>query len=290
MSTISINNLEKKYGKNYGTRDVTFSVNEGEIYGFVGPNGAGKSTTIKVLMGFIYSSKGSASIMGLDVVEDTKKIKAFTGYVPSDVNMYSNMSVKELLKRNTKFYDGDYNDEVKRLVSLFEVDVNKSFDELSTGNKKKVSIICALMASPKVVILDEPTSGLDPMMQKTLLDELKRRAKLGTTILLSSHNLTEVQEYCDKVAFIKSGRIIAVIDPRSTSDRYKKITVVGGERVDIEGFDVISEDEGVVVYRTLCDSKVILKMINKINPEDFTVENESMEEYFWDLYKMEEGQ
>lgn len=216
MSTISINNLEKKYGKNYGTRDVTFSVNEGEIYGFVGPNGAGKSTTIKVLMGFIYSSKGSASIMGLDVVEDTKKIKAFTGYVPSDVNMYSNMSVKELLKRNTKFYDGDYNDEVKRLVSLFEVDVNKSFDELSTGNKKKVSIICALMASPKVVILDEPTSGLDPMMQKTLLDELKRRAKLGTTILLSSHNLTEVQEYCDKVAFIKSGRIIAVIDPRST--------------------------------------------------------------------------
>lgn len=137
MNAIKIEHLQKNYGKHIGTKDVTFSVDTGEIFGFVGPNGAGKTTTIKVLMGFIFASGGSASICGLDVVKDTKKIKAFTGYVPSDVRLYANMRVKELLRHNAAFHQNDCTAETARLCELFVVDVTKRFDKLSTGNKKK---------------------------------------------------------------------------------------------------------------------------------------------------------
>ncbi|MEL7610379.1 MAG: ABC transporter ATP-binding protein [Bacillota bacterium] len=289
MSVIRIERLQKYYGKHIGVRDVTFSVEEGEIFGFVGPNGAGKSTTIKVLMGFIFAGGGSASICGLDVRRDTKKIKAFTGYVPNDVRLYQNMRVNELLKRNAAFYPGESMSEAERLCRLFEVDRSKRFHELSNGNKKKVSIVCALMSRPKVIILDEPTNGLDPVMQKRLFEELKRQAALGATTLLSSHNLAEVQEYCDRVAFIKSGSILTVISLDEAVGPRKIIAVTGGTREIPAGFELVKENGGKRVLRSGLGSAALVSALAKIAPEDFTVENESMEERFWDLYGREEN-
>jgi len=156
MSIINIEKLQNFYGKHIGIKDVTFSVNECEIFGFVGPNGAGKSTTIKVLMGIIFAQQGSAYICGLDVVKNIKEIKAFTGYAPSDVRHY-NMYIKELLKRNAAFYSGDHTLETERLCSLFEIDVNKHFYELSTSNKKKSWLVrqrtVRLCYSPVIILL-----------------------------------------------------------------------------------------------------------------------------------------
>ncbi|MDL2293677.1 ATP-binding cassette domain-containing protein [Ruminococcaceae bacterium OttesenSCG-928-D13] len=290
MAVIEIRNLQKNYGRHIGTRDVTFSVEEGEIYGFVGPNGAGKSTTIKVLMGFIFAQGGNASICGLDVVRDTKAIKSFTGYVPSDVRLYPNMRVGELLKRNAAFYHGDFTGEAKRLCALFEIDTAKRFRELSTGNKKKVSILCALMPNPKVIVLDEPTSGLDPVMQKLLFEELGRRAALGATVLLSSHNLAEVEEYCTRVAFIKDGTILAVTDLSKDATRHKVVTVVGGSAAVPEGLTLLRAEGATRVFRTGLAGEAVLRALFAMAPEDFTVENESMEAYFWDLYGLEGAQ
>ena len=284
MPVIQIEHLEKKYGKHVGTRDVTFSVNEGEIFGFVGPNGAGKSTTIKTLMGFITASGGSASICGLDVMLDTKKIKLFTGYVPSDVRLYGNIRVKELLTCNSGFYERDCAPETGRLCELFDIDVNKRFSELSTGNKKKVSIVCALAPKPKVVILDEPTSGLDPVMQRLLFNELKRQAADGVTVLLSSHNLTEVQEYCDRVAFIKDGLILTVTDVREIGNLRKIITVTGGSGEIPDSFTLIKGEGVKRVFRSEHGGNGLLENLAALSPDDFTVENESIEEYFWNLY------
>ncbi|MDL2205677.1 ABC transporter ATP-binding protein [Eubacteriales bacterium OttesenSCG-928-N13] len=284
MAVIEIQNLKKNYGLHVGTRDVSFAVEQGEIFGFVGPNGAGKSTTIKVLLGFIFAQGGSASICGLDVVKNTKAIKAFTGYVPSDVRLYGGMRVRELLKRNAAFYDDVQAGEVERLCALFEIDTEKRFQELSTGNKKKVSILCALMPNPRVIILDEPTNGLDPVMQKVLFEELKRRTALGATVLLSSHNLAEVEEYCGRVAFIQEGSILAVTNLGEAVTHRKIITVTGGPGSAPEELTLLREEGEKKVYRTELSGKVLLAAIAAMAPEDFTVENESMEEYFWNLY------
>ncbi len=287
MSVIQINHLQKNYGKHIGIKDVTFFVKEGEIFGFVGPNGAGKSTTIRTLMGFIFASSGSASIYGLDCSTHSKEIKAFTGYVPSDVRLYENMRVSELLKRNDSFYGQSAQSESKRLSRLFDLDTTKQFRELSTGNKKKVSVICALAPRPKVVILDEPTSGLDPIMQKVLFEELRRITADGVTVLLSSHNLAEVQEYCDRVAFIKDGSIIAVSDLKETAVPRKLIEVTGGGTVLPEGWELLKQEQGRRVFRTASDSRSIIAALSMLSPEDFTVETESIEERFWDLFRKE---
>lgn len=290
MAFIDIQNLQKNYGKHVGTRDVSLSVEEGEIFGFVGPNGAGKSTTIKALMGFIFAQGGTASICGLNVAKHTKEIKAFTGYVPSDVRLYPNMRVRELLKRNAAFYHTDYSAETQRLCALFEIDVNKRFRELSTGNKKKVSVVCALMPNPKVIILDEPTGGLDPVMQKVLFEELSKRTAVGATVLLSSHNLAEVEEYCHRVAFIKDGSILAITDLRREVASHKIVTLTGGKENMPEGFTWIRDENGRRVFRTALTGDKVLQALCIMAPDDFTVENESMEEYFWNLYGLEDAQ
>jgi ABC-2 type transport system ATP-binding protein len=288
VPVIEINNLRKYYGKNIGIKDVTFSVEKGEIFGFVGPNGAGKSTTIRTLMGFIFASSGTATICGLDCARKSKEIKSFTGYVPSDVRLYGSMRVGELLTRNARFYRGTEQSELDRLCRLFELDLTKRFHELSTGNKKKVSVICAIASKPKVVILDEPTSGLDPIMQKILFEELQHMTDDGVTVLLSSHNLSEVQEYCDRVAFIKEGSIIAVADLKEAATPRKLIEVVGGSAVSPEGWELLKETQNSRVFRTSSDSRSIIATLSKLSPDDFTVETESMEERFWDLYGMGE--
>ncbi|MDD3230295.1 MAG: ABC transporter ATP-binding protein [Oscillospiraceae bacterium] len=288
MPVIQIENLKKNYGRHVGTRDVTFSVEQGEIFGFVGPNGAGKSTTLKALMGLILPSGGTASVCGLDVVRESKKIKSFTGYVPSNVRLYPDMRVGELLRRNAVFYQGDFTDETNRLRALFEIDTGKRFHELSTGNKKKVSILCALQPGPRVIILDEPTNGLDPLMQKTLFSELKRQVEGGVTVLLSSHNLAEVQEYCGRVAFIKDGSILAVTNLTEAAAPRKIITVTGGGALP-HGLELVEQEGRKRILRSALGGRALLEALAALAPEDFTVENESMEEYFWKLYGKEDN-
>ena len=287
MATISIEHLKKNYGRHIGVRDVSFSVEAGEIFGFVGPNGAGKTTTIKALMGFILPAGGSASVCGLDAAKDSKKIKAFTGYVPSDVRLYPHMRVGELLRRNAGFYTDDCVKETGRLTALFEVDSEKRFHELSSGNKKKVSIVCALMSKPRVIILDEPTNGLDPVMQRNLFEELKRQTAEGVTVLLSSHHLAEVEEYCGRAAFIKDGEIIAVTDLGEAASPCKIVAVSGVSGRIPEGFEAVKEEGAYRTFRTNLTGSALLEAIGTLGPDDFTVQNESVEERFFSLYGLE---
>lgn len=284
MNIIEIINLQKNYGKHVGVKDVSFSVKKGEVYGFVGPNGAGKSTTIKALMGFIFPTSGFLKIKDLDAINESKAIKQFVGYVPSDVRLYSGLSVSELLKTNDSFYKRDLKDETNRLCNLFEVDTKKRFSELSTGNKKKISIISALVQNPEVIILDEPTSGLDPIMQKVLFEELKDRTALGATVLLSSHNLAEVEEYCDRVAFIRDGSILAVIDLKSNLDLTKIVTLTNPSNKIPKDFELLSSENEIYRYRTNLKGDDLINSIQSTHSFDFTVENENMEERFWNLY------
>lgn len=288
MDAIQINNLKKYYGKYLGIENVSFSVKEGEIFGFVGPNGAGKSTTIRILLNFIFPSGGSASICGKDVVKDSREIKKFTGYIPSDVRFYGDMTVGDLLRMSNGFYSDSQEEETERLCQLFELDRKKKFHELSLGNKKKVAVVSALAATPKVLILDEPTNGLDPMMQKILFTELKNQSANGVSILLSSHNLGEVQEYCHRVAFIKKGGILAVTDLKEIRQPRKIVTTWGGKEIKHPELQLLDHKEEKRIFRYTGNNSILLKVLQEAGLEDFTVENESLEERFMELYGKEE--
>ena len=170
MNIIEVSHLTKFYGKSRGIVDVSFNVEEGEIFGFIGPNGAGKSTTIRLLLSLIHPSSGEGKVFGRDVTKHGPEIRRDIGYLPSEVFYYEGMKVIDLLKYSASFYEGDFTARMQELSELMELEMNRRISDLSFGNKKKVGIVQGLLHSPKVLFLDEPTSGLDPLMQRKFFD------------------------------------------------------------------------------------------------------------------------
>ena len=186
MDAIQITKLTKYYGKNRGIVDLDLAVKKGAFFGFIGPNGAGKSTTIRLLLGLISPTGGSARIFGMDAVKETQSILHKVGYLPSESAFYPGMRVKDVLKLSADLRKKDCAAEAKLLCERLRLDMSRKVDELSFGNRKKVSIVCALQHCPELLILDEPTGGLDPLMQKELFDILRERNQQGTTVFLQS--------------------------------------------------------------------------------------------------------
>ena len=205
---IEIQSLKKYYGKNKGVENVSLKINKGEIYGFIGPNGAGKSTTIRTFIGLINKTDGKIFLKGKELDPDDVNTKRIIGYLPSEVHLYENFTIKETFDYHASFYKKDLSERRAELVNLLKIDEDKKIEDLSLGNLKKVGIVLALMHEPEILILDEATSGLDPIMQNVFHDILIKEKEKGTTILYSSHILSEVASICDKVGFIKDGIII----------------------------------------------------------------------------------
>lgn len=284
---IESKNLTKYYGDTVGINNLSFKLNKGNLYGFVGPNGAGKSTTIKTLLGFLFKDAGEAYINNLDITTHSHKIKEFTGYTPSDVRLYPNLKVKEIFEFNENFYkDKNSNLELERLVKLFDLDINKRFKELSTGNKKKVSLILAMVNNPKILIFDEPTNGLDPIIQERFFKELKSRTLDGVTILLSSHNLSEIEEYADHIIFIHEGEIIKEINSHNFEES-KIVTITNGNLKYINKESIINKTDNKVTFRFKEDIKELLDLLDKVDPDDLVIENEKLSNYFKDIYEGE---
>lgn len=231
---IDIQNLTKHYGKNRGVEDVSFSVREGEVMGFLGPNGAGKSTTIRSMLGFLRYEKGNIEILGKDAKKQQEQILREVGYMPSEAMFYSGMTVKEVIRLAADMRKTDCRKESEALCERLQVDVNKKISELSLGNRKKVSIVCAMQHKPKLFIFDEPTSGLDPLMQTTFFALIDEYVKVGATCLLSTHVLSEVKNYCDRVAIMKEGHLLCVDTVEHlTKSNAKRIKMVrDGEHLD----------------------------------------------------------
>ncbi len=223
MSIIEVTNLTKYYGKARGIVDVSFSEEEGEIFGFIGPNGAGKSTTIRLLLSLIHPTSGSAKVFGQDVVTHGPEIRRDIGYLPSEVYYYEGMKVIDLLKYSASFYDGDCTQRLHELAELMELEMNRRISDLSYGNKKKVGIVQGLLHSPKLLFLDEPTAGLDPLMQRKFFNLIREENARGVTVFFSSHILGEVQRLCNRVGIIREGRIVEISDIRTLQqNNYKR--------------------------------------------------------------------
>ena len=292
---IQTNKLTKYFGQARGIIKVDISVEAGEIYGFIGPNGAGKSTTIRTLLGLIHPTSGSATIFGKDIAKFGPEIHQEIGYLPSEVFYYDDMKAGELLKYSGSFYDKDQQviaKRIKELASLLDLDLSKKVDDLSYGNKKKVGIIQGLLHEPKLIILDEPTGGLDPLIQQKFFNLLREENKRGASILFSSHNLTEVQRLCDRVAIIKEGRIINVEKISSLVDNtYKKFKLEAAAKIDkailaglegVSGLEV-SGNTASFLYRGQVNR--ITKLLAGLDLTNLLVEEPDLEEVFLHYYQ-----
>ena len=289
---IDITGLSKFYGKARVIEHINLEIGEGEIFGFIGPNGAGKSTTIRILMNLIFPTGGSARIMGMDVIRDTKKIKMQVGYIPSDASAYSSMNVHEFLNYCIRFYNVQNGAQrISELSELFELDLTRQITDLSLGNRKKVSIIQSLLHSPKLLILDEPTTGLDPLMQSVFFELLHSENKKGMTIFFSSHILGEVQMFCKRVAIIKGGKIIQIEDiDNLRKKQLKKVSVELGhlstESLSIHGVENVITGPGNTL--SFMYSGNINELVNFLSGKkiiNLMIEEPSLDEIFLHYYK-----
>ncbi len=286
---LEIKHLKKYYGKSVGVEDVTLSLRPGEIYGFIGPNGAGKSTTIRTVMGLINKTEGKIFFNGEEMNPNNPKTKRLIGYLPSEVNLYGSMLVKEILDYHESFYKEDIHKKRSKLVKLLKIDETKRIEDLSLGNLKKIGIVLALMHSPKLLILDEPTSGLDPIMQKVFHDLLLEEKNKGTTILYSSHVLSEVASICDKVGFIKEGKIIKedlIENIRKYNYTYLKISSPDIQKIkeDLK-LKVVNENNNEVTFLNDLDTNTIIKKLSKYDISKLLIEEISLEDLFLNYYK-----
>ena len=221
---IEIKNLTKMYGKNRGVSDLTIGVEKGDIFGFLGPNGAGKSTTIRSMLGLIGFQEGSVALLGMDVRKQQEEILKQVGYMPSEAMFYPSMKVKDVIRFAADMRKMDCTKEAAMLCECLAVDTEKRIEELSLGNRKKVSIVCAMQHKPQLFIFDEPTSGLDPLMQAEFFKLVLKYNQQGVTCFLSSHVLSEIKKYCRHAAIIREGRLIC-------TDTVENLTRTNAKRI-----------------------------------------------------------
>jgi ABC-2 type transport system ATP-binding protein len=290
MAIIEVNKLTKYYGKARGIVDVSFTVDDGEIFGFIGPNGAGKSTTIRLLLSLIHPTRGSAKVFGKDVVTHGPEIRRDIGYLPSEVYYYEGMKVKDLLKYSASFYDCDCTQRIKELSELMELEMNRRISDLSYGNKKKVGIVQGLLHSPKLLFLDEPTAGLDPLMQRKFFDLIRKENARGVTVFFSSHILGEVQRLCTRVGIIREGKIAEISDIRSLQqNNYKKMHItaegLNPASFDLPGVTNLQTEDSTIKFFFKGDINTVLQKISGVQVTDLIIEEPTLEEIFMHYYE-----
>jgi len=207
---INCKDLTKDYGSAQGLFGCNLQINQGEVFGLIGPNGAGKSTLIKLLMDLVRPTSGHAEIFGMDCQKDSVTLKRDIGYLPGELMQFPSVSARYILNLLLNLRGISDRSYLFELAERLQLDLNRKFQDLSHGNKQKVGIVQAFMHKPKLLILDEPTLGLDPIIQRELRGMIEDVAKAGSTVVLSSHVLSEVESYCSRIGLINKGQIIKV--------------------------------------------------------------------------------
>lgn len=289
---IAIEGLTKDYGSRRGVFGVSFSVERGEVFGFLGPNGAGKTVTMRNLMGFVRPDSGNVRIEGLDCFSQRARIQDHLGYLPGEIACMDEMTgaaFLEFMARMKKLRDRT---RMEQLIEYFELDPARRIRKMSKGTKQKVGLVCAFMASPDIVLLDEPTSGLDPLMQSRFIDLVLEEKRRGATILLSSHLFEEVERTCDRVAFIRAGRLAAVEDMDDVRKSRKRVfSVAFADEATRErymkahcGADVRPQGAAGVEATVGGNLDAFVKDLAAYEIVDLTAREQTLEELFMHLY------
>jgi len=290
VSVFVVHGLTRDYGKGRGVFDLSFSINQGEVFGFLGPNGAGKTTTIRHLMGFLKPEKGYCSIGGKDCWKDRAEIQKTLGYIPGEMVFFDDMTGEEFLSFMSKYRKIKTNGRTKELLDRFELDTRSKLKKMSKGMRQKVGIVAAFMHDPEVFILDEPTSGLDPLMQNRFIELVLEEKSKGKTILLSSHIFDEVERTCNRVAIIKNGRLVAMDEVETLKSAQARKYVVTLENEDFaaafasEGLHVSEVSHNQVTVIVQNNIKELISVMNRYPVINVITPNQSLEEIFMQYY------
>lgn len=288
-NVVSIKNLKKHFGDLRAVDGISFDIKKGEILGFLGPNGAGKSTTIRCLMGFNRPTSGHITVLGHDVPTESQQAIRQIGYLPGNVKLYDNWTGWD----HIRFFESvrGKSKNLDDLINRFDFNPNAKFRHLSSGNRQKLGLILALMHRPKLLIMDEPTVGLDPLLQSEIYRVLLEMRDQGTSILISSHNLPEVQRLCDRVAIIKGGKLVAIEDIKSLGGKkLHQIEVRFNEKVNLDDFkintvDKITETADGLSISVKGDLNQVMQIISKYKIVDLQVAHASLEDIFMKFYE-----
>ncbi len=299
MSTIiQTNQLTKSYGRNRGIIDVTFAIQEGEVFGFLGPNGAGKTTTMRVLMGLLRPSGGSATIGGLDCWQQSTAVKKLIGYLPGEFSFDPGLRGSQIIEYLGHLRGGVDQAYVRALVERLGLDPNKRFREYSHGNKQKVGLVQAFMHKPRLLILDEPTSGLDPLNQQEFYHMVAEVRAGGRTVFLSSHILPEIEHTCDRVAIIREGRLVKIDHVSALKEIHQhdvEINFPGPASVDwfkhVTGVVNVEKgtDEHILQLHVQGTLAEIIKIAGEHNATNIDTHEPTLEEVFLRFYEPQQS-
>jgi ABC-2 type transport system ATP-binding protein len=283
--------LTKFYGKNRGIKNVSITVNKGDIFGFLGPNGAGKSTTIRTIMDFIRPTGGHASVFGLDCQKDSVAIRKRIGYIPGDFGLYGNMTGWKFLEYFGKVRGGYDATTAKEYARRMDIRLDRKMKEYSRGMRQKVAIIQAFMNNPDLIIMDEPTNGLDPLVQQSFMEMLRENADRGTTFFMSSHVLSEVEKACNRVAIIKEGSIVAeekVEELRQKSGKVLEVKFARPLTKEIfymPGISNVTRVNGFYRMNVTGNMEELLKEISAYELADINIHQMTLEDIFMHYYE-----
>lgn len=284
---LEINNLTKYYGKVKGIENLSLSLNKGEIFGLIGPNGAGKSTTIRAILNLINKTSGIVYINGKEFNKDDIETKKLIGYLPSEVSLYEDLTVKEMID----YHESYYTTSKKRrseLIKILKLDETKKIEDLSFGNLKKLGIVLAFLHEPKILILDEPTSGLDPIMQQEFYKLLLEEKNKNTTIIYSTHILSEVSKICDRVGIIREGKLIKVENIEELCNKNMGYITIMSNDIDkiIKDFAIKPDiiDKKTIKFLNNFEYNDLIKKLSKYNISKLLIEDMNLEDVLLHYY------
>jgi len=291
--SVEISNVTKMFGKFAALKDINLQVKEGEVFAYIGPNGAGKSTTIRVLLGILNATKGTAKVFGKDAWKDAVEIHKRIAYVPGDVNLWPNLTGGEVIDLFVNLRGKHDKALRERLIKDFNLDPTKKCRTYSKGNRQKVALVAAFASDVDLYILDEPTSGLDPLMEQVFQDCVMEQKNKGKGVFLSSHIMSEVERLCDRVGIIREGEVVQVgtLDELRHLTRYAmtvttKNTIEGLDK--LEGVhDIVKESYGLHFYVDTALMGPIINHINQFGIIKLESTPPSLEELFMQHYKKE---
>jgi ABC-2 type transport system ATP-binding protein len=290
-SVIEVSHLTKVFGDERGIIDLNLSCKMGEIFGFLGPNGSGKTTTIRTFLDLLHPDKGYVKIFGLDSHKDSRAIRARTGNLPGGFTYEKQMTGNQMLKLFADLRGMNGIGQGIDLADRLNADLDRPLGQLSHGNLQKIGLIQALFHEPELLILDEPTIGLDPLMQEEFLKILREQRDKGTTVFLSSHDLSEVERICDRVCVIRQARLVAIDDIKEMHHKSaRNVTIDLAEDIDCKDLGRING----VVDLVLADRKISFKMTHNANAiikkvadyeiSDIQISHPTLEELFMTYY------
>lgn len=294
VAAIRTSKLSKDYGLGRGLFELDLHVEQQQVFGFLGPNGAGKSTTIRCLMGLVRPTAGSAQIFGLDCLHDYVAVKRKVGYIPGDMPQFGSLRGSEVVAHLGAMRGGADLKVVRSIAERFNLDLTRRYREYSTGNKQKLGIVLAFMHRPPLLILDEPTTGLDPLNQHEFYALLAEARKDGSTVFLSSHILSEVEQACDRVGIIRSGRLVRIADlDELHSIRFHHVEVEFAPGTDVPAAaiksalgvnDVVVADR-VVTCTVRGSFEPLLDAISGVTVTKLVSHEPTLEELFLEYYR-----